>query len=78
MGAQILNFKEQEYWLSAGFPRYYSDIVSVRLDLLLKAIFSGVLNAGGKRIYSNKGSCLSVRQGKINLLTENSFMMAVV
>ena len=39
MGAQILNFKEQEYWLSAGFPRYYSDIVSVRLGLTSESEF---------------------------------------
>ena len=33
IGGQILNFREQEYWFSAGFPGYYSDIVSVRLGL---------------------------------------------
>ena len=33
IGGQILNFREQEYWLSAGFPGYYSKIVSARLGL---------------------------------------------
>ena len=39
VGGQAIDFKEQEYWFSAGFTGYYSDIVSLRLGLTSETNF---------------------------------------
>ena len=39
VGRQAINFRQQEYWFSAGFTGYYSDIVSVRLGLTSESDF---------------------------------------
>ena len=33
VAGKAINFREQEYWFSAGFPEYYSEIVAARLGL---------------------------------------------
>ena len=65
-----------------GFTQVSRGIIQILLlsvsDSLLKPIFSGILNAPGNRIYLDKVSSLSARQGKTNLPTVNSSMTVAV
>ena len=59
IGAQALNFREQEYWLSAGFTGYYSDIVSVRLGLTSESDFL--------RRFERRWEAYLFRQGQLSI-----------
>ena len=59
IGAQALNFREQEYWLSAGFTGYYSDIVSVRLGLTSESDFL--------RSFERRWEAYLFRQGQLSI-----------
>ena len=61
IGAQILNFREQEYWFSAGFTGYYSDIVSVRLGLASESDFLRSFERAWESYLSRQGQ-LSIRE----------------
>ena len=59
IGAQALNFREQEYWLSAGFTGYYSGIVSVRLGLTSESDFL--------RSFESRWEAYLFRQGQLSI-----------
>ena len=61
IGGQALNFREQEYWLSAGFTGYYSDIVSVRLGLASENDFLRSFERRWESYLSRQGE-LSMRE----------------
>ena len=59
VGTQAINFREQEYWFSAGFTGYYSDIVSVRLGLTSESDFL--------RSFERKWESYLSRQGELSI-----------
>ena len=59
VGTQAINFREQEYWFSAGFTGYYSDIVSVRLGLTAESNFL--------RSFERKWESYLSRQGELSI-----------
>jgi len=61
VGTQAINFREQEYWFSAGFTGYYSDIVSVRLGLTSESDFLRNFKRKWESYLSQQGE-LSIRE----------------
>ena len=61
IGGQAINFREQEYWFSAGFTGYYSDVVSVRLGLTSESDFLGKFERTWESYLSRQGG-LSIRE----------------
>ena len=59
VGTQAINFRGQEYWFSAGFTGYYSDIVSVRLGLTSESDFL--------RSFERKWEAYLSRQGELSI-----------
>ena len=60
-GSGAINFREQEYWFSAGFTGYYSDIVSVRLGLTSETDFLRRFERRWESYLSQQGE-LSIRE----------------
>ena len=61
VGSQAINFRGQEYWFSAGFTGYYSDIVSVRLGLTAETDFLRRFERRWESYLSRQGE-LSIRE----------------
>ena len=61
VGTQAINFSQQEYWFSAGFTGYYSDIVSVRLGLTSESDFLRNFERTWESYLSRQGE-LSIRE----------------
>ncbi len=61
VGSQAINFRQQEYWFSAGFTGYYSDIVSVRLRLTPESDFLRRFERRWESYLSRQGE-LSIRE----------------
>ncbi len=61
VGSRGIDFREQEYWFSAGFTGYYSDIVSVRLGLTSETDFLRRFQHRWKSYLSRQGE-LSIRE----------------
>ena len=61
VGSQAINFSGQEYWFSAGFTGYYSDIVSVRLGLTSETDFLRRFERRWESYLSRQGE-LSIRE----------------
>ena len=59
VASQAITFREQEYWFSAGFTGYYSDIVSVRLGLTSESDFL--------RRFERKWESYLSRQGELSI-----------
>ena len=59
VGSQAINFSGQEYWFSAGFTGYYSDIVSVRLGLTSESDFL--------RSFERRWEAYLFRQGQLSI-----------
>jgi len=55
LGTDAIGFKEQEYWFSAGFTQYYSEVVSVRLGLVSEGDFLRNLERTWKAYLSRQG-----------------------
>ena len=60
-GTGAIGFKEQEYWFSAGFTQYYSEIVSVRLGLASETDFLRNLERTWEAYLSRQGQ-LSIHE----------------
>ena len=60
-GTGAISFKEQEYWFSAGFTQYYSEIVSVRLGLVSETDFLRNLERTWEAYLSRQGQ-LSIHE----------------
>ncbi len=60
-GTGAISFKEQEYWFSAGFTQYYSEIVSVRLGLVSETDFLRNLERTWEAYLSRQGE-LSIHE----------------
>ena len=60
-GTDAIGFKEQEYWFSAGFTQYYSEIVSVRLGLASETDFFRNLERTWEAYLSRQGQ-LSIHE----------------
>ena len=60
-GSGAINFRQQEYWFSAGFTGYYSDIVSVRLGLTSETDFLRRFERRWESYLSRQGE-LSIRE----------------
>ena len=60
-GTGAISFKEQEYWFSAGFTQYYSEIVSVRLGLVSETDFLRNLEGTWEAYLSRQGE-LSIHE----------------
>ena len=60
-GTGAIGFKEQEYWFSAGFTQYYSEIVSVRLGLTSETDFLRNLERTWEAYLSRQGE-LSIHE----------------
>jgi RNA polymerase sigma factor (sigma-70 family) len=61
ISSQAINFREQEYWFSAGFTEYYSKIVSARLGLISESEFLERFERGWESYLSRQGQ-LSIRE----------------
>ena len=61
VGGQAIDFKEQEYWFSAGFTGYYSDIVAVCLGLTSETNFLRRFERRWESYLSRQGE-LSIRE----------------
>lgn len=61
VGSRGIDFREQEYWFSAGFTGYYSDIVPVRLGLTSETDFLRRFQHRWKSYLSRQGE-LSIRE----------------
>ena len=61
VGSRAMDFREQEYWFSAGFTGYYSDIVSVRLGLTPETDFLRRFERRWESYLSRQGE-LSIRE----------------
>ena len=61
IGSQAISFRQQEYWFSAGFTGYYSDIVSVRLGLTSEIDFLRRFERRWESYLSRQGE-LSIRE----------------
>ncbi len=61
VGNQAIIFREQEYWFSAGFPRYYSHIVSIRLGFASESDFLRNFERRWEAYLSQQGE-LSIRE----------------
>ena len=60
-GTGAIGFKEQEYWFSAGFTQYYSEVVSVRLGLTSESDFLRNLERTWEAYLSRQGQ-LSIHE----------------
>ena len=60
-GTGAISFKEQEYWFSAGFTQYYSEVVSVRLGLVSETDFLRNLERTWEAYLSRQGQ-LSIHE----------------
>ena len=65
VGSPAINFRGQEYWFSAGFTGYYSDIVSVRLGLTSESDFLRSFKRKWEAYLSQQGE-LSIREAGEN------------
>ena len=61
VAGEAITFREQEYWFSAGFTGYYSDIVSVRLGLTSENDFLRRFERTWESYLSRQGE-LSIRE----------------
>ncbi len=61
VAGQAITFREQEYWFSAGFTGYYSDVVSARLGLISESDFLRKFERRWKSYLSRHGQ-LSIRE----------------
>ena len=61
LGTGAIGFKEQEYWFSAGFTQYYSEVVSVRLGLTSESDFLRNLERTWEAYLSRQGQ-LSIHE----------------
>ena len=61
VAGEVITFREQEYWFSAGFTGYYSDIVSVRLGLTSENDFLRRFERRWESYLSRQGQ-LSIRE----------------
>ena len=59
VGGRAIDFRGQEYWFSAGFTGYYSDIVSVRLGLTSETDFL--------RRFERRWESYLFRQGELSI-----------
>ena len=60
-GTEAIRFREQEYWFSAGFTEYYSEIVPARLGLASESDFLRNFERIWKSYLSRQGE-LSIRE----------------
>ena len=61
VGGRAIDFRGQEYWFSAGFTGYYSDIVSIRLGLTSETDFLRRFERRWESYLSQQGE-LSIRE----------------
>ena len=60
-GTKAINFREQEYWFTAGFTEYYSEVVAARLGLAVESDFLRNFERIWKSYLSRQGE-LSIRE----------------
>ena len=60
-GTKAINFREQEYWFTAGFTEYYSEVVAARLGLAAESDFLRNFERIWKSYLSRQGE-LSIRE----------------
>ena len=61
IAGRAINFREQEYWFSAGFMEYYSEIIPVRLGLASESDFLRSFERTWESYLSRQGD-LSIRE----------------
>ena len=67
LGTGAIGFKEQEYWFSAGFTQYYSEVVSVRLGLVSESDFLRNLEWTWEAYLSRQGEFSIHEAGELSI-----------